>query len=127
MPNTGDDAYRIWHEHNETLDAYPGIRDFCFALAQEKRQKQGGAEDETNVLPIAHAFATIPEHQLVVFLAIIEGALQHQGDTSVAALREIDIMCAKLASLAMIKWAGLDLGAAATLYRQQEAAKIRTR
>ena len=102
MPDVGDDAFRIWHEHNAVLNKFPGVRNFVFALAQEKRQKQGGTEGETNVLTTAHAFASIPEHQLVVFLAIIEDLLQHPGKASTTALREINVKCTRLASLAMI-------------------------
>ncbi|MBU6321570.1 MAG: hypothetical protein KGI78_03765 [Patescibacteria group bacterium] len=122
MPDIGTEAYRLWREHAEDrLKDYPGIRDFLFALAQEKAPRRDGEEGETNVAKAAHAFASIPEWQLGVFLPAIEGALTSPDAAAAAAiLGEVNKACKRLVNLTIITWAALDQGAAATLVRQQE-------
>ena len=119
MADIGKDAYRIWHTHHKALKKYAGIRDFVYALAQEKTKKRG-SRTATYVKPKARAFGSIKDEELDIFLIVIDDALKNPSEDSTQRLKAVNKQCAALVSLAQLKRLTSDPGAAANMLQQQQ-------
>ncbi len=98
----GETAMRLWNTYLSTpkkLEKLHGIRNFLFALAQEQLVKDGVREIPMN----AQTFKNLPEHELVVILAVIEGNLQDDSARATAELKQLNAKLKKLVDLVVQK------------------------